>query len=128
MTEALQCRAAARQQNPSMLVQEALARWLAEEMLDRAGVVGPNLGVREHGQRTGKTRSLPSAPGFYLNAPVYTSYEFTKEPGGKVYGPAGIINFPGPLEGFCIGGQELSIFSDLSARRRPLQAMTIEET
>jgi hypothetical protein len=32
MREELQRRAAARKQHPSMLVQEALARWLAEEM------------------------------------------------------------------------------------------------
>jgi hypothetical protein len=32
MREALQRRAAARGQNPSLLVQEALARWLAEEV------------------------------------------------------------------------------------------------
>jgi hypothetical protein len=34
-----------------------------------------------------KMSSLPSAPDFYLNAPLYTPYEFTNEQGAKVYGP-----------------------------------------
>jgi hypothetical protein len=73
-----------------------------------------------------KMSSLPSAPDFYLNAPLYTPYEFTKDQVAKVYGPAGIIKFPGPFDSFCVGCQKSSVFSDPSAQRRLPQPMTVE--